>query len=142
MDSFFILYQLIMKYSAMKFHHIGIATKNIEKTLEWVAEHFQIINISDKVYDANQDAYVQMIETIDVNIELVSGNIVEKLIKKNITYYHICYEVDNLQEAMASFKKSIVISNPTKAILFDNRKVAFLFTPIGIVELLEMRRVK
>ena len=131
-----------MKYSAMKFHHIGIATKNIEKTLEWVSEHFQIINISDKVYDANQDAHVQMIETIDVNIELVSGNIVEKLIKKNITYYHICYEVDNLQEAMASFKKSIVISNPTKAILFDNRKVAFLFTPIGIVELLEMRRVK
>ena len=142
MDSFFILYQLIMKNSAMKFHHIGIATKNIEKTLEWVSEHFQIINISDKVYDANQDAYVQMIETIDVNIELVSGNIVEKLIKKNITYYHICYEVDNLQEAMASFKKSIVISNPTKAILFDNRKVAFLSTPIGIVELLEMRRVK
>jgi len=131
-----------MKYSAMKFHHIGIATKNIEKTLEWVSEHFEIINISDKVYDANQDAYVQMIKTIDVNIELVSGNIVEKLIKKNITYYHMCYEVDNLEEAMASFKKSIVISNPTKAILFDNRKVAFLFTPIGIVELLEMRRVK
>ena len=142
MDSFFILYQLIMKYSAMKFHHIGIATKNIEKTLEWVSEHFQIINISDKVYDANQDAYLQMIETIDVNIELVSGNIVEKLIKKNITYYHVCYEVDNLQEAMTSFKNSIVISNPVKAILFDNRKVAFLFTPIGIVELLEMRRVK
>ena len=121
-----------MKYSSMKFHHIGIATKNIEETLEWVAEHFQIINISDKVYDENQDAYFQIIETIDVIIELVSGNIVEKLIKKNITYYHICYEVDNLQEAMASFKKSIVISNPTKAILFDNRKVAFLFTPIGI----------
>ena len=82
------------------------------------------------------------IETIDVNIELVSGNIVEKLIKKNITYYHMCYEVDNLQEAMASFKKSIVISGPTKAILFDNRKVVFLLTPIGIVELLEARRVK
>ena len=61
-------------------------------------------------------------------------------IKKNITYYHVCYEVDNLQEAMTSFKNSIVISNPVKAILFDNRKVAFLLTPIGIVELLEMRR--
>ena len=140
MDSFFILYQLIMKYSAMKFHHIGIATKNIEKTLEWVTEHFQIINISDKVYDENQDAYVQMIETIDVNIELISGNIVENFIKKNITYYHVCFEVDNLQEAMTSFKKSIVISKPAKAILFDNRKVAFLLTPIGIVELLEMRK--
>ena len=140
MESFIILNQLIMKYDAMKFHHIGIATKNIEKTLEWVAEHFQIINISDKVYDENQDAYLQMIETTDVNIELVSGHIVEKLIKKNITYYHVCYEVDNLQEAMTSFKNSIVISNPVKAILFDNRKVAFLLTPIGIVELLEMRR--
>ena len=82
MESFIILNQLIMKYDAMKFHHIGIATKNIEETLEWVAEHFQIINISDKVYDENQDAYLQMIETTDVNIELVSGNIVEKLIKK------------------------------------------------------------
>ncbi len=123
----------------MNFHHIGIATKNIEKTLEWVTEHFQIINISGKVYDENQDAYLQMIETTDVNIELVSGNIVEKLIKKNITYYHVCYEVDNLQEAMKSFKKSIVISNPAKAILLDNRKVAFLLTPIGIVELLEMK---
>jgi methylmalonyl-CoA/ethylmalonyl-CoA epimerase len=142
MESFIILNQLIMKYDAMKFHHIGIATKNIEKTLEWVTEHFQIINISDKVYDENQDAYVQMIETTDVNIELVSGNIVEELIKKNITYYHVCYEVDNLQEAMTSFTNSIVISSPTKAILFDNRKVAFLYTPIGIVELLEMRRVK
>ena len=123
----------------MNFHHIGIATKNIEKTLEWVTEHFQIINISDKVYDENQDAYLQMIETIDVNIELVSGNIVEKFIKKYMTYHHVCYEVDNLQEAMKSFKKSIVISNPAKAILLDNRKVAFLLTPIGIVELLEMK---
>tara|TARA_B110000211_G_C13689870_1_gene382604 strand:+ start:139 stop:519 length:381 start_codon:yes stop_codon:yes gene_type:complete len=124
----------------MKFHHIGIATKDIEKTLEWVVSHFQIKKISDKIYDKNQDAYLQLIETRDLNIELVSGNIVEKLIKKNITYYHICYEVQDLQTAITSFENSIVISNPTQAILFDNRKVCFLLTPIGIVELLEIKR--
>jgi methylmalonyl-CoA/ethylmalonyl-CoA epimerase len=124
----------------MKFHHIGIATRNIDKTLEWVSDHFQISTISDKVYDENQDAYLQMVETIDVKIELVSGNIVDKFIKKNITYYHVCYEVNNLEESLKFFKNSIVISNPSKAILFDYRRVVFLLTPIGIVELLEMKK--
>lgn len=124
----------------MKFHHIGIATRNIDKTLEWVSDHFQILTISDKVYDENQDAYLQMVETIDVKIELVSGNIVEKFIKKNITYYHVCYEVNNLEESIKSFKNSIVISKPSQAILFDYRRVVFLLTPIGIIELLEMKR--
>lgn len=125
----------------MKFHHIGIATKNIEKTLEWVSNHFEILNVSNRVYDKNQDAYLQIIETNDINIELVSGNIVEKFIKKNITYYHVCYEVENLETAIKSFDKSILISKPTEAILFENRKVAFLITPIGIVELLESEKV-
>ncbi len=125
----------------MKFHHIGIATKNIEKTLEWLKNQFQIVNISEKVYDENQDAFLIMIETVDVNIELVSGNIVKKFIKKNITYYHMCYEVNDLNEAIENFKNSILISKPTEAILFNNRKVAFLMTPIGIVELLEAEKV-
>ena len=124
----------------MKFHHIGVATKNIDKTLKWLQNQFEVVNISEKVYDKNQDAYLQMIETNDVNIELVSGNIVEKFIKKNTTYYHICYEVINLSEAIIGFKNSLVISKPTEAILFNNRKVAFLLTPIGIVELLEVER--
>jgi len=124
----------------MKFHHIGIATKDIDKTLKWLKEQFKVLNISQKVYDKNQDAYLQMIETKDVNIELVSGKVVEKFIKKNITYYHICYEVSNIYKSIDSFKNSVLISKPTEAILFNNRKVAFLLTPIGIVELLEEER--
>ncbi len=124
----------------MKFHHIGIATKNIENTLKWISENFDIIKISEKVYDPLQDASLQMIETIDVNIELISGNIVKKLIEKKITYYHLCYEVEDINKSMLSFKNAIVISHPTNAILFNNRKVAFLYTPIGIIELLETEK--
>ena len=121
----------------MKFHHIGIATQNIDKTLNWLCGQFNVISISNKVYDNNQDACLQMIETVGVNIELVSGNMVKRFIEKNITYYHVCYEVDDLEESIKTFEKSIVISKPVKAILFDNRRVVFLMTPIGIVELLE-----
>lgn len=121
----------------MKFHHIGIATKNIDKTLNWIKKNFEIIQISPKVFDKNQDVYLQMIQTKDINIELVSGKTVEKFIEKNITYYHICYEVDDIYKAIESFDKSIVISKPTPAILFDGRLVAFLITPIGLVELLQ-----
>ena len=121
----------------MNFHHIGIATQNIDKTLDWLCGQFNVISISNKVYDNNQDACLQMIETVGVNIELVSGNMVKRFIEKNITYYHVCYEVDDLEESIKTFEKSIVISKPVKAILFDNRRVVFLMTPIGIVELLE-----
>ena len=121
----------------MRFHHIGIATKDIAKTINWVKQHFQVQKVSELLYDPKQDAHLQMIETVDANIELVSGNVVEKFINKGITYYHICYEVDDIEEAINSFKNSLIISKPTEAILFDNRKVAFLMTPIGIVELLE-----
>jgi len=126
----------------MQFHHIGIATKDIDKTLDWVCGQFEVVSVSDKVYDKNQDAYLQMIETKSVNIELVSGNVVRKFIEKNITYYHVCYEVDNLDKSLKEFQQSIVISKPTKAILFNNRRVAFIMTPIGIIELLENEAVK
>jgi len=125
----------------MKFHHIGIATRDIAKTTSWIKTQFEIKTISDKVYDKNQDATLQMIETKDVNIELVSGNIVSKFISKSITYYHICYEVEDLNQAIKGFNNSIVVSSPTEAILFDNRKVAFLMTPIGLVELLESKSI-
>lgn len=124
----------------MRFHHIGIATKNIDKTLKWVIDTYDVIEVSEKVYDPNQNAYLVMIKTKDINIELVSGEVVEKFIAKNITYYHICYEVIDIEKAIKEFKNSFVISKPKKAILFNNRKVAFLLTPIGIVELLEKEK--
>jgi len=120
----------------MKFHHIGIATKSLKTSLDFVNKNFEVINISEEIFDENQDATLQMIETKDLNIELVTGNVVDKLIKAKTTYYHICYEVDDINEAIENFKGAIVISEPKPAVLFDNREVAFLMTPLGLVELL------
>ena len=66
----------------MKFHHIGIATEDINKAFDFVKDNFNIVKYSDIIYDQKQKAYLQMIYTKDVNIELVSGIVVDNLIKK------------------------------------------------------------
>ena len=120
----------------MKFHHLGIATENLEETLEWMKNTFEIKHMSDIVFDKNQNANLVLIETKDMVFELISGDIVKNLIDKNITYYHICYEVENIEITVEKLK-GILISPPKNAVLFNNKKVCFVMTNIGLIELLE-----
>ena len=123
----------------MKFHHIGIATKDLKSSLEFVQKNFEVLEVSEEIFDENQNATLQMIKTKDLNIELVSGKVVEKLIASKITYYHICYEVEDIYGKIEKFQKNggaMLVSSVKPAILFDNRLVAFLMTPLGLVELL------
>ena len=80
----------------MKFHHIGIATKDLKSSLEFVQKNFEVLEVSEEIFDENQNATLQMIKTKDLNIELVSGKVVEKLIASKITYYHIWYEGEDI----------------------------------------------
>ena len=124
----------------MIFHHIGVACKNIEQSISTIDKIFQIEEISNMVYDEKQKANLCMIKTKNnINIELISGDIVENLLKKGINYYHTCYMVKNIEEKIKELQNSncVLISNPKEAILFENKKVAFLYTPFGMIELLE-----
>jgi len=124
----------------MIFHHIGVACKNIEQSISTIDKIFQIEEISNMVYDEKQKANLCMIKTKNnISIELISGDIVENLLKKGINYYHTCYMVKNIEEKIKELQNSncVLISNPKEAILFENKKVAFLYTPFGMIELLE-----
>ncbi len=125
----------------MKFHHIGIATENIENLIDYLKQILNIKNISEIVYDKNQDANLCMLTLDDgTKLELVSGKIVEKIVKKRQFLYHICYETDDINKEIEKLQKldSFLVSEPKEAILFQNRKVAFLMTNIGLVELVEV----
>jgi len=128
----------------MKFHHIGIATKNIEKSAQSYAllgyKKGEIIN------DPLQKVNLCFLEKKDFPIiELVSpadiSSPVNTILKKNGTIpYHTCYEVIDLEENINFFKKNkfIVIVKPTAAVAFGNRRVCFLFNKgTGLIELLE-----
>jgi methylmalonyl-CoA/ethylmalonyl-CoA epimerase len=126
----------------MKFHHVGIACENMDETENFVRSVHKVNYTTDRIYDPVQDAMVCILNVEDgLNIELISGKQVEGILKKKMTLYHTCYETNDMQAAIKQFEEAgaMLISEPKPALLFNNRKVCFLFTPIGIVELLESK---
>ena len=123
----------------MKLNHLGIATKNIKKADEFVRNTHDVINSLGPIWDPNLNANLKLLEINNgIAIELVEGPVVNSLIKKGITLYHFCYEVDDINAKINQLKKSggFVMVKPTPALLFQNRLVSFINTPIGIIELL------
>ena len=124
----------------MKFHHIGIETDDIEKMIAKLENFLKIKDISDIVYDSNQDAYLCMLTLDDgIKIELITGKVVENILKKRQYLYHTCYEVDDIELTISKLQNdgAFLVREPKKAILFENKKVAFLMWDLGLIELVE-----
>ena len=129
-----------MNMSKMKMHHIGIATENIPDMMAYLENILEITDVSDTVYDANQDADLCMLTLADgTMIELIAGKVVEKLVKKRTFLYHTCYEVEDIDAQIKELVEqgSMLVSEPKEAILFDNKRVAFLTSKLGLIELVE-----
>ena len=60
---------------------------------------------------------------------------------QGVTPYHICYEVDDLEQAMVVLRKELKfmkVSKSAPACAIDNRRVAFMFRKdVGLIELVE-----
>jgi methylmalonyl-CoA/ethylmalonyl-CoA epimerase len=58
-----------------------------------------------------------------------------------VTPYHLCYEVDDLDDAIArlrSTRRFLLVSGPVAACAMENRRVAFMFQKdTGLIELVE-----
>lgn len=128
----------------MTIHHIGYLVKKIEKAREQFCD-LGFCPISDLVYDTYRDVDIIFMEKNGYVIELVSPktekSVVAKLIKiyKN-SPYHICYEVDNLEQELQRMEESgyTKIDEPCPAPALGRRKVCFLLSArIGLIELLE-----
>ncbi|MFX1476387.1 MAG: condensation domain-containing protein, partial [Promethearchaeota archaeon] len=121
-------------------HHLGYACESIETGLTHVRQLHQIIAVNDTVYDPQQDAELCLIETsAGVNLELVAGRQVKSLVERGVSLYHVGYEVDDLGKSLASFREhgAVLVSPPKPAKLFEDRRVAFMETHLGLVELIE-----
>lgn len=124
----------------MRFHHIGIACSDIHKAKRTLSSLYTISQDGPIVYDSLQDACVCLLKTgSGVTFELVSGAPAEGFLKRKSFYYHLCFEVEHLdiviQDLMAA--GALLFAPPKPAIVFDGRRVAFLMTEVGMVELLE-----
>jgi methylmalonyl-CoA/ethylmalonyl-CoA epimerase len=118
---------------------VGIACRDIDDVRAWVHDTFAVTRDSGVVHDPLQDADLCLLHIDgELAFELVSGRIVEGMLHRRTSYYHLCYEADRIEDAIAHFeaRRCRLVSGPVPAVLFDGRPVAFLLSPIGLVEVL------
>ena len=112
----------------MKFHHIGIAVKDINESVKSM-KNLSICHVSGRVYDGGQNATLQMYDIGGIKIELIEGAVVKNVLgDDNFKIYHVCFTVDNINDAIDIAKKTgyVQITETKPAPLFDDRKVVFM----------------
>ena len=126
----------------LPFHHIGIACKDMEIAAAFVRSAFEVVSDTGTVRDPMQNADVRLFnEGLPGAIELVSGPVVEKLLARKITYYHVCYVTPDIERTIEQAKQlgAMELGPPVPAAIFGGRRVVFMYTELGLVEFLESR---
>jgi len=125
----------------MKFHHIGYLTNDIHKT----SQEFFFLNLKKKkiIKDNKFKTDICFLEGKNVVIELVKPHKknygLVNLKKEGKIAYHIGCKSNNFNNDFRRLSKKFkIIVNPTKAIAFKNKRVAFLKKKDGyIIEIIE-----
>ncbi len=127
-----------------KFHHIGVATNNIDNTAQYYIKAGY--KKTETVYDSVQNVNICFLEkkgmpTIELLEPVDEKSPVYKIIKNlGVTPYHCCYKVTNIDIAVSELrhKKYVVLFKPVEAIAMENHKICFLFNKeVGLIEIVE-----
>lgn len=129
---------------SLRFHHIGVAVKSIEKTTLIYKMGGYVC--SESIYDPIQNVnicwlhkdgmpLIELLEPVD------ESSPVCKILEKNgVTPYHTCYIVDSMDTAIADLRKQryVQVSQPAKAVAISGSRVCFMFNKnVGLIELVE-----
>lgn len=123
-----------------KIHHVGVACRDINEEIENIKKIHTVIEVSPVVSDTAQRAELCMLKTEEgISIELISGEQVQNIVKKKISYYHLCFETNDIDAEIKRLLElgAFLVSEPKPAILFNNKKVAFVQVSYGLIELVE-----
>jgi methylmalonyl-CoA epimerase len=132
---------------SLRFRHIGVAVPTIEQALKVYEAIFGYRVCSGPFDDPIQKVSVCFLATGkpgDIAIELVApagkDAPVNRILAKGIGAYHLCYEVDDIGEALMHVRAlgCLVVSEPVQAVAFAGRRIAWFYTPTRqLVELVE-----
>ena len=127
-----------------KFHHIGVAVKDIAATAAvYVAGGY---SQSESIFDPVQNVNIcwltkEGMPTVELLEPVDETSPVNKTLEKNgVTPYHTCYVVENIDEAVVALRKMkyVIVSKPVEAVAIHNCRVAFLYNKnVGLIELVE-----
>ena len=130
--------------SELVFHHIGIACRDIDKTREFylglgytaspvVDDPLQHVRIC--FLDKEGAPRLELLQPLDDQ-----SPVARTLATAGVTPYHFCYEVSNIDEAIAALrtKRFLLVSGPVPACALGDRRIAFLYNKNnGLIELVE-----
>ena len=124
----------------MTFHHVAMAVNNIEEAYAFLCAEGPVTPLTDATFDPEQNVNLRLLDVGGLPIELVQGGPVADWLRRGCRLYHVCYEVDNLDQALeaAAERGCALVSPPKPAALFGGRHVAFVMNrSLGLVEYLE-----
>ena len=139
-----------MNLIGLKFHHLGLATTNHKKAIEFL-KGLQY-TIGKSIYDPIQNVNLILCTHIEFpDIEVIYSETgkedkspLNKLFEfQNELFYHICYTTTDLNYSLERIRKLglriFQIAPREKAKLFNNKKVSFYkIVGFGIIEILEI----
>jgi methylmalonyl-CoA/ethylmalonyl-CoA epimerase len=139
-----------MELVGLKFHHLGLATKDEKKATNFLRGLGYSIN--ESVYDPLQNVNLILCEhesypDVEVifpkNINDINSPLSSIFKFQSELVYHICYTTTDLELSIKNIKKLglrvILISSKKRAILFNNKLVSFYkIVGFGIIEILEL----
>lgn len=131
---------------SFRFHHIGYAVNDIAITAEYYLRCGWVI--TEEQIDPIQNTKIAFLSKVGFPlIELVAAvdeqsPVVKTLEKSGVTTYHICYEVDDIDEAVMELKrlKFIPLFKPVEAIAINNCKICYLYNnAVGLIEIVNKK---
>jgi len=133
--------------SAFRFHHLGIAVRDMEKARATYKEIFGHQLLAGPIDEPSLQATLCTFGTGqpgDMLVELIAplgkDSHVHNWLKQDKGTYHVCYEVDDIEQCIADLKAKHWIheSGPTESATFGGRRIAWLYSPARqLIELVE-----
>ncbi len=120
----------------MRLHHIAYVCENVERKAEGFCRLLGYKIESSPVVDENQGVRILFLVHKDgSHLELLepygTKSPVRKFLEKGGGLYHLCFEVDDLEEALrqiTSNNQAYIVKQPTVAPAIEARRVAFVVT--------------
>ncbi len=119
----------------MNVHHVAYLTKNIDRKADELCRLLGAKQLSEPVVDPGQGARIVFLDLGGTRLELIEpwgdDSPVATRVKKSPGLYHLCFEVDDLEETLARLEateEATVVKPPQPAPAIENRRVAFVVT--------------
>lgn len=130
--------------SQLVFHHIGIACRDIAKSQAfYMAMGYSASPVVDDpvqhvrvcFLDKDGAPRLELLQPLDDQ-----SPVARTLATTGVTPYHICYEVQDVDEAITALREQrfLLVSGPVPACAIGDRRIAFMYHKNnGLIELVE-----